>query len=163
MIPFLSTRSTLRAALAGAVFAGLPLAAYAQNSPMPAAPPTYARSGDAAIRGTVSSIDGKYQIHVRDRRGYIDNVSLHAGTIINPTGLPLAPGERVAIYGQPSGSAFVANEIDVPAAAGIAPYGYGYGFGYPYGGWGYGGFGGYGYGRVGFGFGFGGGGWGRWR
>jgi hypothetical protein len=50
-------------------------------------------------------------------------VSLHDGTIINPTGLTLAPGEAVTIEGQPAGGTFVANEIDTP---------YGYAYAYPY-------------------------------
>jgi hypothetical protein len=65
----------------------------------------------------------------------------------------------VTIYGRPSGSAFLANEIDVPAAIAYDPYGYGAEYGYPgyrYGpGWGYGGFGfglGWGYPRFGFGY-----------
>jgi hypothetical protein len=145
--------SVLPAAAILAALTAVPVAASAQNAP------SYATAGDPAIRGIVSSVDGKYQIHVRDRRGYIDNVSLHQGTIINPTGLQLAPGESVTIYGRPSGSAFLANEIDVPAAVAYDPYGYGAEYGYPgyrYGpGWGYGGFGfglGWGFSRVGFGY-----------
>ncbi len=138
----------LRAAVGVAALFAMPAAANAQNAP------SYATSGDPAIRGIVSSVDGKYQIHVRDRRGYIDNVSLHQGTVINPTGLPLAPGEQVTIYGRPSGSAFLANEIDVPAAIAYDPYGYGAEYGYPGYGYGYGYGPGWAYGQFGFGFGF---------
>jgi hypothetical protein len=126
---------------AGAVITALvaaPIAASADS-------PGYATVSDPSIAGTVERIDGKYRIHVRDRRGYIDDVSLHQGTIINPTGLQLQPGEHVTIYGNPSGSTFQANEIDVPATVAIAPYGYRYG--YP-------GYGFYGYRRFGFGFGY---------
>lgn len=147
--------SLLPAAAIVAALAAVPGAAAAQSAP------SYATAGDPAIRGIVSSVDGKYQIHVHDRRGYIDNVTLHQGTIINPIGLPLAPGESVTIYGRPSGSAFLANEIDVPAAIAYDPYGYGAEYGYPgyrYGpGWGYGGFGfglGLGWGSPRFGFGY---------
>jgi hypothetical protein len=150
-----SARIVLAAAAIVAALAAVSAGASAQN------PPSYAAPGDPEIRGIVSSVDGKYQIHLRDRRGYIDNVTLHQGTIINPTGLSLAPGERVTIYGRPSGSTFLANEIDVPAAIAYDPYGYGAEYGYPgygygYGpGWGYGGFGfglGFGFPRFGFGY-----------
>lgn len=100
------------AALAGAI---APAAASAQV-------PSYAQNGGDTIRGTIASINGKYNISVRDDRGYVDNVSLHDGTIINPTGLTLAPGELVTIEGQPAGGTFVANEIDTP---------YNYGYAYP--------------------------------
>ena len=99
-------------ALAGAI---APAAARAQV-------PSYARNGGDTIRGTIASVDGKYDISVRDDRGYIDNVSLHDGTIINPTGLTLAPGELVTIEGRPAGATFVADEIDTP---------YTYGYAYP--------------------------------
>jgi hypothetical protein len=118
------------AALAGSL---APLAAGAQV-------PSYARSGPDTISGTIASIDGKYAISVRDDRGYIDNVSLHDGTIINPTGLTLAPGELVTIEGRPAGNTFVADEIDTPYRS----YGYrypvypAYRFGVRFGGPGYG-------------------------
>ena len=117
-----------------------PLAASAQT-------PSYARPGDETIRGTVASINGKYNISVHDERGYIDDVTLRDGTIINPTGLTLAPGQSVTIAGVARGSTFLANEIDTPYTS-YAAYGYPYPV-YPY----YG----YGYGpavRVGIGFGF---------
>jgi protein involved in polysaccharide export with SLBB domain len=100
-------------ALAGAI---APAAAGAQV-------PSYAQNGGDTIRGTVASIDGKYDISVRDDRGFVDNVSLHDGTVINPTGLTLAPGETVTIEGRPAGATFVADEIDTP---------YTYGYAYPY-------------------------------
>lgn len=92
-----------------------PLAAGAQV-------PSYAQPGGETISGVITSINGKYNISVRDNRGYIDNVSLHDGTIINPRGLTLAPGESVTIAGVPQGRTFVANEIDTPYVA--YPYGY---------------------------------------
>ena len=49
-----------------------------------------------------------------DERGFVDNVDLHPGTIINPTGLTLAPGMVVSILGYNSGSDFTANEVDTP-------------------------------------------------
>jgi hypothetical protein len=103
-----------------------PLAALAQNGAPPA--PSYASSGET-INGTVASIDGKYNITVRDNRGYLDNVSLHDGTIINPTGLRLSPGQSVTIAGVTSGHTFVANEIDTPYSIYGAPFAY---YPYPY-------------------------------
>ena len=80
--------------------------------------PSYAHpsapSGEETIRGRIDAIPGKYQVEVRDDRGYIDNVALHDGTIINPTGITLAPGMRVTIYGTARGHEFVANQIDTP-------------------------------------------------
>ncbi len=84
-----------------------PLAAGAQV-------PSYSQAGPETIQGTIVSINGKYNISVNDARGYVDNVSLHDGTIINPTGLTLAPGEPVTITGTPSGSTFVADQINTP-------------------------------------------------
>jgi hypothetical protein len=116
--------------------------------------PSYATgSTDETIRGTVASVSGQYNIAVRDERGFVDNISLHRGTIINPKGLMIAPGESVTIVGSAQGSTFVANEIDTPYQefdiAQIYPaYGY---YGYPYGGYGYG----PSY-RIGIGFGHGG-------
>lgn len=88
----------------------LPLAAGAQN------PPSYAQpaGGDAQIRGRVLAFDGHYSLQVRDDQGYTDNVQLHDGTIINPTGLRLAAGMVVSILGYNAGPYFAANEIDTP-------------------------------------------------
>lgn len=117
------------AALAGAI--GLLSAAPASAQPVP----SYAAgSTDETIQGTISAINGPYNISVRDNRGFIDNVNLHQGTIINPTGLTLEPGFSVTILGHNDGKAFSANEIDTPyqtlSAVPIYPaYGY---YGYPY-------------------------------
>ena len=151
----------LKLALSGAVAIGA-FAAFA--APAAAQPlPSYAvGTTDETIHGTVASIDGAYDITVRDARGFIDKVTLHQGTIINPTGLTLAPGQTVTILGRTQGNAFAANEIDTPyqAVAAVPFYpGYGYGYGYPY----YRGYGyrpyasygvGFGFGRSRFGFGF---------
>jgi hypothetical protein len=110
--------------------------AAAQQAPSYAtAPPSYATAQtDETIRGTIRSINGQYNISVRDERGFIDNVSLHQGTIINPTGLTLAPGQRVTILGHADGRTFAANEIDTPYLAAVPVPVYPYGFyGYPYG------------------------------
>ncbi len=86
----------------------LPVAAQAQV-------PSYGQGGgDESVHGRVASFDGAYGLRVRDERGYIDNVELHPGTIINPTGITLAPGMVVNILGYNSGSYLAANEIDTP-------------------------------------------------
>ncbi len=134
------------AASASITFAAAPVSAQ----PLP----SYATgSADETIHGTVASIDGAYAIAVRDARGYLDKVTLHQGTIINPTGLTLEPGQNVTILGRTDGNTFAANEIDTPypslAALPLYPYGYG-NYGYPYPAFGYGYYPGY---RVGIGFG----------
>jgi hypothetical protein len=93
-----------------------PLAAQAQDAPSYAQPadPSYANGGDESIHGRVINFDGGYNLAVRDDRGFIDNVQLHDGTIINPTGLTLASGMVVSILGYNAGSFFAANEIDTP-------------------------------------------------
>jgi hypothetical protein len=97
------------AALAAALILAAPLAANAQDVPSYAASDT-----DQQIHGRIANFDGGYNLQVRDANGYIDNVELHDGTIINPTGLSLAPGMVVSIDGFNSGSFFDANEIDTP-------------------------------------------------
>jgi|SRR5580692_751337 hypothetical protein len=111
-----------------------PLAASAET-------PSYANpmvAGTDTIHGTIASVNSKYNISVRDERGFIDNVTLHDGTIINPRGLTLAPGQAVTIDGIANGPTLIANEIDTPyvyyAYAGY-PYWYpgpafGLGFGF---------------------------------
>jgi hypothetical protein len=105
----------LIAALIAALFIAAPVAANAQitqSGPSYAAGP--ADSGDAQIHGRILSFDGAYNVQVRDEKGYVDNVQLHQGTIINPTGLTLAPGMVVSIMGYNAGSYFAANQIDTP-------------------------------------------------
>jgi hypothetical protein len=105
------------AALVAALFISAPLAASAQIDP---GVPSYsedqaaAYGGDAQIHGRILSFDGAYSVQVRDEKGYVDNVQLHQGTIINPTGLTLQPGMVVSIMGYNAGPYFAANEIDTP-------------------------------------------------
>jgi hypothetical protein len=111
----------------------------------PATPPTYAAPANGeTITGHITAITGKYSIQVRDNRGFVDNVALHQGTIINPTGLTLQAGMQVTVIGSNAGATFAANQIDAPYTVALVP-GYGYG---PY------------FGGIGLGFGFGGWGWG---
>jgi hypothetical protein len=81
--------------------------------------PSYAQAqnaaeDDAQIRGRITAFDGGYNVQVTDEKGYADNVELHEGTIINPTGLTLEPGMVVSVLGYNAGSYFAANEIDTP-------------------------------------------------
>lgn len=147
-------KQALRAIPAVAASIGLlslPTVGLAQQSM-----PSYATTKVETIKGTVSSFNGAYTMYVRDVRGYIDNVTLHQGTIINPTGIRLQPGYPVTISGRTNGSTFEADQIDTPYR--MVSYGYpyyGYGYGYPY----------YPYPAYGLSLGFGwgwGGGWG-WR
>jgi len=98
----------------------LPVGALAQDIPSYATQPI---QGDQNIHGRIASFDGGYDLRVRDERGYLDNVRLHPGTIINPTGLTLAAGMVVSVLGYNAGSYFSANQIDTPYALyGAVPY-----------------------------------------
>jgi hypothetical protein len=108
-----------------------PLAAQAQDIPSYAQPA--AVSDDEQINGRIVSFDGGYDLQVRDQRGYVDEVHLHQGTIINPTGLTLAQGMVVSIDGYNAGPYFAANEIDTPYTF---YYGVPYYDGYPWNHWG---------------------------
>ena len=161
----------LAAALAASLsIIAAPLAASAQDEPSygTAPQPSYATQ-DEQIHGRIVSFDGAYALQVRDDRGFIDNVQLHQGTIINPTGLTLTAGMVVAIHGYNSGSFFAANEVDTPYTLyGAVPYYLGHpwyywgpsislGFFFGSGGWWHGGYYGrpyyarpYAYGRAGY-------------
>jgi hypothetical protein len=120
-------RHLLGATLAAALIA--PAVASAQSVP------SYADAGaNQQIQGTVAAIDDTWNISVNDANGYTDNVALHQGTIINPTGLTLEPGMSVTIDGYADGPTFDAMEIDTPyqysGPAPVAVY-YGPGVLYP--------------------------------
>lgn len=101
------------AALAALTLA-VPIAAQAQDVPSYAeGQPSYA-SGEENVHGRIVRFDGAYSLQVRDEQGYVDNVQLHQGTIINPTGITLQPGMVVSILGYNSGSFLAANEVDTP-------------------------------------------------
>lgn len=138
--------------------------AMADNPPSYATVPSYA-TPEQTIQGRIASISGQYSMTVHDNSGYLDNVALHHGTIINPIGLTLAPGMSVTILGYNGGSVFQANEIDTPYRYAAPPpptayyggawwypnFAFVYGYGGPryYGPWGYPGFY-YGYGARGY-------------
>jgi hypothetical protein len=111
----------------------VPAIASAQYAPS-YAQPQYSQSQDESIHGRIYSIDGTFNITVTDDNGYMDNVQLHQGTVINPTGLTLAPGMEVTIAGYSGGQVFEANEIDTPYTyygARPVPVFYGAGWWYP--------------------------------
>lgn len=97
--------------------------------------PSYAVKSGETIRGTIANFNGAYTMYVRDVKGYVDNVTLHQGTVINPTGIRLQTGFPVSIIGHAAGTTFVADEIDTPVrytTYRYYPY-YGLGYGaYPY-------------------------------
>ena len=105
-------RKALTALLAALIITA-PLAAQAQMAPSYSdnGPDT---DGEAQIHGRVLNFDGGYNLQVRDEKGYVDNVQLHQGTIINPTGLTLAAGMVVSILGYNAGNYFAANQVDTP-------------------------------------------------
>jgi CubicO group peptidase (beta-lactamase class C family) len=183
----MSSRVRSLAALLAAAALSVPAGALAHDdtTPADATPPaatgqlpSYAKpsysSDEDVVRGRIISFDGGYNLSVRDDRGFIDRVTLHPGTIINPTGLRLAPGMSVTVRGVNRGAALDANQIDTPyttyGVVPVYPYAYpAYAYTYPAYGFGYG----YGYGptfSIGIGLGpaygrRGGYGWGggRWR
>ncbi|MDB5093129.1 MAG: hypothetical protein JWO85_1230, partial [Candidatus Eremiobacteraeota bacterium] len=107
-------KNNLFAAAALVVLAALiPASALAQSVPSYASGASDS-GGDENIHGRIVNFDGAYNLQVQDNRGYTDNVELHQGTIINPTGITLQPGMVVSILGYNSGSYLAANEIDTP-------------------------------------------------
>lgn len=110
----------------------LPLVPSVASAQVPSyAQPAAAVSDDEQIRGRVVAFDGAYSLTVRDERGFIDHIQLHPGTIINPTGLTLAPGMVVSILGFNAGAYLDANEIDTPYTYyGGVPYYYGHPWNY---------------------------------
>jgi hypothetical protein len=90
----------------------LPLAARADTNTNTYAP----RSMDQTLHGVITSVDGHYDLMMRDDRSVTDDVMLHKGTIIDPKGLQLQPGMQVTIAGHSRGGTFDASHIDAPHA-----------------------------------------------
>jgi hypothetical protein len=122
--------------------------------------PAYAHPDpDAAqtISGSIDRLSGTYGMTLRDDRGYLDDVRLHHGTVIQPTGTTLRPGMHVTLHGRADGKVFDVDEVDVAEsdvsqpgyASPYVPYGGGYDFGYVYGSFGYPGYYGNGYWPIG--------------
>lgn len=134
-----ATHLTLAIAVIASAIWAAPLGA--QEMPSYARPAASAAAAAEIIHGRIVSVNGAWRIVVADDRGYNDDVALAQGTIINPTGLTLAPGMTVTIHGYNAGSSFAAIEIDTdynyngsaPMAAYYGPdywypgYAYGYG------------------------------------
>ena len=135
MSAILRSSPKLLAAVLAAAALVLPLASQAQELP----PYAVAPAQDQQIHGRIESIDGTFNLTVRDDGGYLDAIQMRQGTIINPTGLTLSPGMVVTILGYPSGNVFNANEIDTPYTySGPAPTPVYYGAGWWYPGYAYG-------------------------
>lgn len=116
------------------IAAPLVAGAFAAATFLPSIASAQALQGNLEIQGTIQSINGAFDISVADSQGYLDDVQLHQGTIINPTGLTLAPGMSVTIDGYSNGSQFDANEIDTPyhySGPAPVPVYYGPGVWYP--------------------------------
>ncbi|HEX3458015.1 MAG TPA: hypothetical protein VHR97_08695, partial [Candidatus Baltobacteraceae bacterium] len=126
---------------------------YPQQEPYPQEPqtsgprpsyalpePTYAQKD--YIRGTLNGFDGQWIVYMHDSHGYNDHISLHQGTVINPTGTRLVEGMQVVVYGYSDHGTYQANRVDVLNWQAFTPYpgynvGYGSGYGYGYGGYPY--------------------------
>src|SRR5580698_2264241 len=106
--PKLATLTILSAALGGMLVSTIPGTALAQNVPSYGAP----AARQEMVRGTVTGFNGAYVVYMRDERGYNDNVTMHQGTIINPTGIRLVEGMRVSIWGYADGPTFDAYQIE---------------------------------------------------
>jgi hypothetical protein len=110
-------------ALLALVLGAAPLGALAQSEP--AGIPSYAvpasadaKGGDQeTIHGSVASVDDADTLQVSDDRGFVDNVKLDPGTLINPSGSRLQPGMVVTITGVNRGAAFAADRIDIATAS----------------------------------------------
>jgi hypothetical protein len=88
-------------------------------------PPYATPAHETTLTGTIAAFDGKYHLRLRDDRGTFDDVTLHRGTVITPTGQRLASGMRVSVSGAADGTTFAADEIDVAAEdATVAPEDY---------------------------------------
>jgi hypothetical protein len=103
----LSSRSAALLSLAMVSAAAAPAAAQ------PSGVPSYA-TREETLHGRIAGIVDTYHIRLDDERGFVDNVTLHDGTVIQPAGLTLAPGQAVTIYGHADGNTFAASQIETP-------------------------------------------------
>jgi hypothetical protein len=84
-------------------------------TPFRVCPPGAGEDGHT-LCAVVTSIDSKYGLTVRDERGALKSVTLHQGTIIDPTGFELKPGTPVYVVGSIAGGTFDADRIEAPLA-----------------------------------------------
>jgi hypothetical protein len=116
--------NTLTHTLAVALVLGTTAAASAQTtttvpSTRPVTAPNfsttqYALSREQTVHGVITSLNGKYGLTVKLDNADADSVTMHRGTIINPTGLQLTPGMQVTITGHPDSGSFAVDKIDAP-------------------------------------------------
>ena len=129
----------LKALFATALLTLTTLSVASAQTPAQVPPGNAPAVSDQTIKGRIVAIKDPFHIVVRDDKGAVENVTLHRGTIINPTGLTLAAGMRVSIMGYAADNAFAANEIDTPYTyRGPLPLPMYYGPGWWYPGFGYG-------------------------
>ncbi|HYZ15764.1 MAG TPA: hypothetical protein VE591_05155 [Candidatus Acidoferrum sp.] len=68
------------------------------------------------VRGIIASVNGTSDLTVYNGEGFTENVELHKGTIIAPTGLQLQPGMHISVLGYQAGTAIDADRITGPVA-----------------------------------------------
>jgi len=108
-----------------AAIVALPVACFAESSRASPDAPTYAvpayADGNETVSGRITWYDGRFDLQIRDDRGFIDNVQLRQGTVIDPTGLTLRTGMAVQIRGRNRGFVLIAEQIDSPGRSQSAP------------------------------------------
>jgi hypothetical protein len=119
------TSKVFYASLFATAIAALPVAGLAESSRASPDAPTYAvpthADGNETVSGRITWFDGRFDLQIRDERGFIDNVQLRRGTVITPTGLTLRTGMPVQIRGRNRGFVLVAEQIDSPGRPQSAP------------------------------------------
>jgi hypothetical protein len=114
----LGTSRVFCATIFATAVVALPVAGFADSPRASPDAPTYAVPANAdaneTVYGHITWFDGRFDLQIRDDRGFIDNVQLHQGTVIDPTGLTLRAGMPVQIRGRNRGSVLAAERIDSP-------------------------------------------------
>jgi hypothetical protein len=121
----LGTSRVFCATIFATAVVALPVVGFAESSRASPDTPTYAVPGNADVNetvyGRITWFDGRFDLQIRDDRGFIDNVELRQGTVINPTGLTLRTGMRVQIRGRNRGLVLIAEQVDSPGRPQSAP------------------------------------------
>jgi len=112
-------RTIIIAALA---FGSLASPALAQPAPPPAPPPPPPprEAVQPALVGVIV-FARPTTIQIRTPEGRFVTLHLRQGTVINPTGIQLAPGMRIAVAGDPTASVLDARNIDTLDRGTAAP------------------------------------------